>query len=112
MRNLIDNNVFGRLRVKMDADDFFMTVILYPSIQCFSCPQTQYRGMLVYDVKAVDDDTGVNGILDYSFIYEGKTANSTPEFRINSVTGVISAKVRFDRETQDRYVVSRQLMQI
>jgi len=67
--------------------------------------ESQYRGMLVYDAKAEDDDTGQNGKIDYFFIYEGQTTDRTPEFRINRVTGMIRAQVIFDRERVPRYVL-------
>ena len=67
--------------------------------------QEQYKGMLVLDVLAKDEDSGENGRLYYSFIYEGEVTQSTPEFTINAVTGVIRARIVFDRENVDRYVV-------
>lgn len=70
--------------------------------------QEQYNGMLVYDVSAKDEDFGKNGIVDYSFIYNGVETQTTPEFNINRVTGVISAEIVYDRERVNRYVVSVQ----
>ena len=67
--------------------------------------QEQYNGMLVYDVSAKDQDFGKNGIVDYSFIYNGEDTQNTPEFNINRVTGVISAEIVYDRERVNRYVV-------
>ncbi|KAL4240786.1 Protocadherin-16 [Mactra antiquata] len=67
--------------------------------------EEQYKGMLVYDVSARDVDTGDNGVVDYSFIYDGETTQSTPEFNINRVTGVIHAEIVYDRELVDRYVL-------
>lgn len=61
--------------------------------------------MLVYDVSARDDDFGDNGLVDYSFIYNGEDVQETPEFVINRVTGVISANIVYDRERVSRYVV-------
>lgn len=62
--------------------------------------------MLVYDVSARDLDSGVNGIVDYSFIYDGHSTQRTPEFRINKATGVIHAEIVYDRENVNQYVVS------
>jgi len=73
---------------------------------CIFCVQEQYNGMLIYDVLARDGDTGNNGIVDYSFIYNGEQTQETPEFKINRVTGVISANIVYDRERVPRYVVS------
>ncbi|XP_053380396.1 cadherin EGF LAG seven-pass G-type receptor 2-like [Mercenaria mercenaria] len=67
--------------------------------------EEQYNGMLVYDISARDDDTGVNGIVDYSFIYNGDTTQRTPDFRINKYTGVIHAEIVYDREKIDKYVL-------
>ncbi|XP_052765608.1 cadherin-87A-like isoform X2 [Mya arenaria] len=67
--------------------------------------EEQYNGMLIYDVLARDEDTGNNGIVDYSFIYNGETVQETPEFKINRVTGVISANITYDRERVPRYVL-------
>ena len=68
--------------------------------------QSQYLGMIVYDVHASDSDNGNNGIIDYGFFDKGVFKNQTDEFQINSITGVISARIVFDREQVDRYVVS------
>lgn len=68
--------------------------------------QSQYLGMLVYDVHAEDGDKGSNGIIDYGFYYDGQYTNRTPEFRMNRVTGVIRAEIVYDREAVDRYTVS------
>lgn len=61
--------------------------------------------MLVYDISARDEDSGVNGVVDYSFIYNGETLQATPEFKINKLTGVIQAEIVYDREKVDKYVV-------
>ncbi|XP_052263419.1 protocadherin Fat 4-like isoform X2 [Dreissena polymorpha] len=67
--------------------------------------EEQYDGMLIYDVSARDEDTGNNGIVDYSFMYNGVQTQETPDFKINRVTGMISANRTYDRETQPRYVL-------
>ncbi|XP_064617342.1 cadherin-87A-like [Liolophura sinensis] len=68
--------------------------------------EEQYLGMIVYDVEAKDDDTGVNSIVDYSFETAlGDNVTRTPEFRINPITGVIRAERVFDREERDRYTL-------
>lgn len=70
--------------------------------------QSQYLGMLVYDVHAKDADRGDNGIVDYGFYDNGIYTTATNAFMINSITGVIRAQRVYDREETDRYVVSRQ----
>ncbi|XP_060576432.1 cadherin-87A-like isoform X2 [Ruditapes philippinarum] len=67
--------------------------------------EEQYNGMLVYDVSARDEDSGVNGLVDYSFIYNGIDTQATPDFKINKVTGVIQAEIVYDREKVDKYVL-------
>lgn len=65
--------------------------------------ESQYLGMLVYEVLARDRDSGLNGIVDYGFYDLGVYTRNTSEFRINSVTGVIRAEIVYDREKEDRY---------
>ena len=67
--------------------------------------QEQYDGMLVYKVKAEDEDSNENGIVDYGLIVNGVYTTTTPEFTINSITGVIHAEKVYDRETVDKYLV-------
>lgn len=67
--------------------------------------ESQYLGMLVYDVHASDTDEGDSGIVDYGFYHNGVYTNATPEFMINSITGVIRAQRVYDREETDRYVL-------
>ncbi|XP_060081087.1 cadherin-87A-like [Ylistrum balloti] len=67
--------------------------------------ESQYLGMWVYDVHASDIDEGVNGVVDYGFYHNGVYTTSTPEFMINSITGVIRAQRVYDREEVDRYVL-------
>ncbi|XP_021356989.1 cadherin-23-like isoform X1 [Mizuhopecten yessoensis] len=67
--------------------------------------ESQYLGMLVYDVHASDADRGVNGVVDYGFYHNGLYTTATPEFMINSITGVIRAQRVYDREETDRYVL-------
>ena len=68
--------------------------------------QELYNGMIVYRVVAVDFDTGRNGVVEYMFVHEGQETVVTPEFQINPITGVITARIIYDREKLDRYVVS------
>ncbi|BFZ17793.1 hypothetical protein BsWGS_20832 [Bradybaena similaris] len=68
--------------------------------------ESQYDGMLVYAAKALDDDPGANGVVDYYFLVNNQNISATPEFRINRVTGVIRAEVVFDREQRDQYVLN------
>ncbi|XP_071106393.1 cadherin-87A-like [Haliotis cracherodii] len=67
--------------------------------------ESQYLGMLVYDVEAVDSDNSDSGIVDYGFYYLGNYTIKTPEFSINPVTGVIKAEIVYDREAVPRYVL-------
>ncbi|XP_052071538.1 protocadherin Fat 4-like isoform X2 [Mytilus californianus] len=67
--------------------------------------ENQYLGMIVYDVHAEDSDKGNNGIIDYGFFAGGIFTNQTDEFLINSITGVISARIVYDREQVPRYVL-------
>ncbi|KAJ8318933.1 hypothetical protein KUTeg_004024 [Tegillarca granosa] len=68
--------------------------------------ESQYLGMLVFQVSARDDDRGTNGLIDYGFSVGNQTLSATsPEFRINPLTGVIRAERVFDREERDRYVL-------
>ncbi|XP_071128543.1 cadherin-87A-like isoform X4 [Mytilus edulis] len=67
--------------------------------------ENQYLGMIVYDVHAEDSDKGNNGIIDYGFFAGGIFTNQTNEFLINSITGVISARIVYDREKVPRYVL-------
>ena len=61
-------------------------------------------GASLLQVSAVDRDSGLNGVVSYRL----ETAQSEPEaenlVRIDSKTGVISAKVGFDRESLPRIV--------
>ena len=65
--------------------------------------------MIVYDVHAEDPDRGSNGIIDYGFFVGGVFTNQTAEFHINSITGVISARIVYDREQVPRYTVCTRL---
>lgn len=55
--------------------------------------EEQPPGTYVKAVTAVDNDEGSNGLISYQF------QPPSPFFSINSVTGVIETKVKFDRET-------------
>ena len=68
--------------------------------------QSQYRGMLVYDCRAHDVNSGNAGIIDYSFNVNQSLVGATNEFRINPVTCIIRAQIVYDREQVDSYVVS------
>ncbi|XP_055876321.1 cadherin-87A-like [Biomphalaria glabrata] len=69
--------------------------------------ESQYDGMLVYGAKAVDNNTGPNGIVDYFFVVnQNELVSATPEFRINQVTGVIRAEIVYDRERRDSYFLT------
>ncbi|XP_013394251.1 cadherin-87A-like, partial [Lingula anatina] len=67
--------------------------------------ENQYVGLVVTDKPyAVDDDDGPSGKITYGF-YDNRFVKETPEFTINPITGVISAKVIFDREEKDTYTL-------
>ncbi|KAH9513025.1 hypothetical protein Btru_035621 [Bulinus truncatus] len=69
--------------------------------------ESQYDGMLVYGAKAVDNNTGANGIVDYYFVANRNyLVSNTSEFRINQITGVIRAEIVYDREQRDRYFLT------
>ncbi|GFO04281.1 cadherin-87a [Plakobranchus ocellatus] len=68
--------------------------------------ESQYEGMLVYSAKAVDQNVGENGVVDYFFMDGDQLTHRTADFRINRVTGVIRAEVEFDREEQDTYYLT------
>lgn len=67
--------------------------------------QSQYKGMVVYQVRAESPDTGPKGRIKYMFLASSLTSQSTKEFYINPITGVISALRIFDREEKDSYIV-------
>ncbi|GAB1602787.1 cadherin-87A-like isoform X1, partial [Argonauta hians] len=67
--------------------------------------ESQYKGMFVYQVKAESPNRGPNGQIKYMFRVRASTSQSTEEFYINPITGVISALRIFDREEQDTYVL-------
>lgn len=67
--------------------------------------ESQYLGMYVYQVRAEDPDTGPSGLLTYSFLVDQRSAQTTGDFRINPVTGVIRAERVFDREEIDFYTL-------
>ncbi len=69
--------------------------------------QSQYLGMMVFDVHANDSNSGRNGIVEYFLQDAEHVVSNTGEFSINSVTGVIRAEMIFDRETVDRYTVRK-----
>ena len=71
----------------------------------FFCPQSQYAGMEITRVRAVDNDTGSNGIVTYGFKVNGEFVTETDDFRINPFTGVITTKRIFDRETEESFMV-------
>ena len=70
-----------------------------------TCLQNQYLGMIITQVKAVDDGEGKYGDVIYGFQWNGVFVEETPNFRINPYTGVITAKRVFDREARDTYTV-------
>lgn len=78
-----------------------------PPIQnmTISVLESQYLGMIVYDVHAEDVDRGDNGVIDYYFYVNGNNIDHTDEFYINPITGVITARVVLDREQRSRYVL-------
>ncbi|XP_070186154.1 cadherin-87A-like isoform X2 [Littorina saxatilis] len=68
--------------------------------------ESQYRGMLVYDCQATDLNSGLAGIIDFSFNVQRNLTPTTSQFRINPITGVITAEVVFDREQVYSYVLT------
>ncbi|XP_076454192.1 cadherin-87A-like isoform X2 [Babylonia areolata] len=68
--------------------------------------ESQYNGMLVYDCLAVDKNEGKEGVVDYYFRVGPDLVHNTSEFRINLVTGVISATIVYDREQVSSYVLT------
>ena len=94
---------------------FVLCLCLYGiSTVVFEIFQSQYLGMLVYDAHAEDNDTGITGIVDYSFLVPGQGyVQQTPAFGINPVTGVIRAEKVYDREgPEPRYVVSKKIINL
>ncbi|XP_036356531.1 cadherin-87A-like isoform X3 [Octopus sinensis] len=67
--------------------------------------ESQYKGMFVYRVRAESPDTGPKGRIKYMFLASSLTSQSTNEFYINPLTGVISALRIFDREEKDSYTL-------
>ncbi len=72
----------------------------------YSSQQSAYPGVEVVQVNAIDTDPGPNGYVNYYFKVNGTVVSETPEFRINRITGVITAKIAFDAEKRRRYTVS------
>lgn len=64
-----------------------------------------YIGEEIIDVHAEDRDPGKNGEVVYGFSYKNRFVTETPEFAINPNTGQITAKVIFDREERDSYIL-------
>ncbi|XP_067685436.1 cadherin-23-like [Haliotis asinina] len=69
----------------------------------FSIAENVPLGSTVDYVTAVDDDTGVNGDVQYEFLiyWHGRTS----DFAVDSVTGEITTAAGLDRETMDTYQI-------
>ncbi|XP_064641440.1 cadherin-87A-like [Lineus longissimus] len=67
--------------------------------------ENQYRGLLVYRVRAKDPDSDLNSPITYGFRVNNKMVEKTNEFRINNITGQIRAQRVFDREETDKYLL-------
>ncbi|GAA6091168.1 cadherin-23 isoform X1, partial [Tachysurus ichikawai] len=65
--------------------------------------EEQPPGLVVYEVFATDEDEGVNGEVRYSFLQTGAGNRDWENFRIDSITGVITTAVKLDREKQALY---------
>ncbi|CAL1532634.1 unnamed protein product, partial [Lymnaea stagnalis] len=62
--------------------------------------ENMHAGTTVITVKAKDSDKGEYGVLNYFFHSE------SPQFFINSTTGVVSTKLALDREIQSSYTLT------
>ena len=81
---------------KNDNSPFFS-----PSSYNFNFSEGQRIGSSVGQVKAMDLDSGENGIVNFAIV------PPSPYFVINLTTGVISSKVVFDRESNvSRYMIN------
>uniref|UniRef100_A0AAY4DS48 Cadherin-23 n=1 Tax=Denticeps clupeoides TaxID=299321 RepID=A0AAY4DS48_9TELE len=65
--------------------------------------EEQPPGLAVYEVFATDEDEGVNGEVRYAFLQTGAGNRDWENFRIDSLTGVITTAVKLDREKQALY---------
>ena len=73
---------------------------------CLFCVvKNQYSGMVVTQVEARDGQA-TDERVTYHFLHGNTLTSTTPEFGINQITGVVTARVTFDRETRDVYSVS------
>ncbi|XP_043212632.1 cadherin-87A-like, partial [Amphibalanus amphitrite] len=66
---------------------------------------SQPAGSLVLTAKAEDSDQGDNGKVSYYFRVNETDGSETGEFTIDSETGEVRSKVRFDREGRDSYTL-------
>ncbi|XP_076829939.1 cadherin-23, partial [Brachyhypopomus gauderio] len=67
--------------------------------------EEQPPGLLVYEVFATDGDEGVNGDVRYEFLNTGVPPQDFENFKIDSVTGIITTQVKLDREKQALYTL-------
>ncbi|XP_037083991.1 cadherin-87A-like [Pollicipes pollicipes] len=65
----------------------------------------QEAGSLVLTAEASDRDQGDNGRLSYYFRVGETDGSETDEFAIDSETGEVRTRVRFDRESRDKYTL-------
>uniref|UniRef100_A0A0L8G475 Cadherin domain-containing protein n=1 Tax=Octopus bimaculoides TaxID=37653 RepID=A0A0L8G475_OCTBM len=82
-----------------------MWIIPVTNNEVINVLESQYKGMFIYQVRAESPDTGPKGRIKYMFLASSLTSQSTNEFYINPITGVISALRIFDREEKDTYTL-------
>ena len=75
--------------------------VFNPSVIWQSVPEDLAVGSPVVTVTAIDADSGLFGMVNYSII----SNLSKPFFTINATTGLITLQKALDRETEDRHIV-------
>lgn len=69
----------------------------------FSVAENNARGQAVGRVSASDADAGPNGRVAYSLGHETDESSGAAWFAVDPLSGVISARVSFDREFVDQF---------
>ncbi|RWS15955.1 cadherin-87A-like protein [Dinothrombium tinctorium] len=92
------------VRIKIVEINRHKPKFIKPTVSEIKFMENQQPGAVVLSVEGYDEDNGNNGVIKYSFkIDASNNAQETKQFRIDSETGVISSKVSFDREEEERY---------
>ncbi|PAA91127.1 hypothetical protein BOX15_Mlig010092g4 [Macrostomum lignano] len=70
--------------------------------------EEQYLGLIITRLQARADNSSSAEVarLTYGILYGDAFVDETPQFKVNPVTGVLTANIIFDRERQDQYLLN------